>query len=86
MGDGQAKALGDYLKYNSPSLEAKRSGWRVTDKQVKKLAIDDAAISDQSLALILSGAYSQSTLKELSVANNPFAASCVDVLRQMFQP
>ena len=32
MGDGQAKALGDYLKYNSPSEAAKRSGWRITDK------------------------------------------------------
>ena len=50
------------------------------------MAIDDVAISDQSLALILSGAHGQSTLKELSVANNPFADKCVDVLRQMFQP
>jgi len=58
IGEGNAQGLHDFLKINAPSLQyQKRRTRRLTDKQVRKLVIDDTSITDNNLALILKGVY-----------------------------
>ena len=57
MGEGNAKALHDFLVINAPaSRDQKQRTRALTDKQIRKLVVDDVSINDKSLATILQGA------------------------------
>jgi len=57
MGEGNAKALHDFLVINAPrTRDQKQRGRTLTDRQIRKLVVDDFSINDKGLAAILEGA------------------------------